>query len=336
MLVDDTWSTLALEHGVTFSSRRVPGDAPTDVVLEVPGWPAPVAYQVKVTPQALTPSMVARWNDAARRLGAQLLVVCGDASARALDAARTAEVSVIVAPHDGKEPVRGLLIDPSGGTFAIEPPVEDQVPRRRARGRVPWGTYAIALELLASYPHIPTQTDLAEHLGLTQGRVSQALGQLRSTLPQGFDPRRALSQWLRENYPPPVRAATTWMTLESPVDTAMSASALLDDRGIRHAVSGQVAADWLAPWARPEVALVWTEAATDLTPAGATPVVRADANLILAVPADPHLLRRLHTVQDRPPVLAPWRVWLDLITTGGDTQSADILAERLLSGVVAS
>jgi hypothetical protein len=61
------------------------------------------------------------------------------------------------------------------------------------------------------------------------------------------DPR-ALAAWLVvERYPKEPPLATTWATLEPPVRAAKTASGRLDEIGLRHAVSGAVGADRIAP-----------------------------------------------------------------------------------------
>lgn len=333
LIEDDTWSKLALEHGVTFSDNAFSRDTGVDVTLEVPGWPGPVQYQVKATAQLLTPSLLKRWARSEPAQTVPLLIVTRSASPQVLRQARSEGVSVIVAPNGPEASVRGVLMNPDGQELVIEPPTEEPEPKPRARGRVPWGTYAVGITLLATYPDRPTQSELAERLDLTQGRVSQALRPLRNALAHRGDPRMELARWLQENYPTSARTSTTWMTLDPPVDAATATSEALSERGIRHAISGQVAADWLAPWSRPEVALVWAEAPTDLSGIGATPVARAEANLVLAVPADPHMLRSIRSDHDHPPIVEPWRVWLDLVANGDD-QAADALRDRLLNGAL--
>src|SRR5690625_2260625 len=91
---------------------------------------------------------------------------------------------------------------------------------------------------------------LTRCLGLTiQG------GRQRAS-PIDADPPRAITQWLRDNYPTDTRATTTWMTVDSPNESASAVSHLLTEHQIPHAVSGQVATDRIAPWSRPRTALV--------------------------------------------------------------------------------
>lgn len=76
-------------------------------------------------------------------------------------------------------------------------------------------------------------------------------------------------------------------------------------------MTGDVAADRLAPWARPRTVRVWARSIPDLTPLGLTPAPSASANVVIAVPADPYTLSRAREVAGMR-VSDPWRVWLDL------------------------
>ncbi|WP_163541168.1 hypothetical protein [Occultella kanbiaonis] len=355
MLIDDeTFTRLALEHGIELSD---PSSPDADIALLVPGWPAANEYKVKVFPTRLTPSALR--NVLGRNSPGpptRLLLVVPSASKAFIDGARRDGVSVMIRPPDGRTPARsGYLIGDGGRILALESAPEPDAQPTRRPGPVPWSTFAVAFECSESGPR--TQTQIAHKLGISQGGVSKAMHNISATrltnvlttFPKGaaqgdrnvekdqlarlhnrHSPARVetLLNWLAASYPRSPRATTTWLTRENPNDTARSASALLAQRGIRHAVSGQVAADKLAPWARPQRALIWAEKLTDMSEASATPVPAQDANLILAVPEDPHLLRTIDDEQ-QPPILPPVRVWLDLIRDGDD-QAADALKAHLL------
>lgn len=332
MTADSTWSTLALEHGVTIDEAPPKEDA--DLSLRVPGWKDPVPFRVVLRhtpprPHSLRAIFEQRGDTTS---DVHLLMVVPKASSEALAQARQLGISVIVG---GEDDLHGMLSDGRGRWFFLEGSGEtkDRAGGRKRRGPRPWGLYAVAFEVLAQFPHRPRQVDLARNLDLSQGLVSRALHRVHKIAsPTDDDPRPAIAQWLREDYPTDTRATTTWMTLGSPAESARSVSHLLSKHQIPHAVSGQVAADQIAPWSRPQTALVWTPALLDLTAAGATPVAPAEANLILSVPADPHLLATTTMGDDdRLPVISPWRVWLDVVRSG-DEEGADMLMRALIAG----
>src|SRR5699024_10871331 len=73
---------------------------------------------------------------------------------------------------------------------------------RKRPGPRPWGLYAVAFEVLAQFPNRLRQVDLARNLDLSQGLVSRALHTVHKIAsPTDDDPRPAIAQWLRENYP---------------------------------------------------------------------------------------------------------------------------------------
>src|SRR5699024_12650358 len=87
-----------------------------------------------------------------------------------------------------------------------------------------------------------------------------------------------------------------------------------------------------APRPPPLPALGCSPPLPDLAASGATPVAPAEANLILSVPADPHLLATTTMGEDdRLPVISPWRVWLDVVRSG-DEEGADMLMRALIDG----
>ena len=112
MLIDEAWAQLAQEHGVLTDASP---DRSADLVLRVPNWP-PVPYDVKVFTSPLTPSGLSKLCDRRRHLDSttQLLVVVPAASERLLSTAIERGVSVIVAPSNVGDEVRGVLVGPDG------------------------------------------------------------------------------------------------------------------------------------------------------------------------------------------------------------------------------
>lgn len=319
--MSDVWAALALEHAIEPVTAPEPG---TDIALAGPGLPV-TGYDVRTTP-VLHPSRVARFVSPPRRR----LLVTGRATAAAVQAAQQAGLSVLVAPDGG--PVTGVLVDVAGRPHVVEPvPSPSVSPPPRRPGRTPWGTIALLLALLDD-PTPRTQDQLAERAGLTQARVSQAFADLTGlvtregrgwTLPDAA----AAAAWVVARYPPPVKAAT-WLSLDEPVPTARRVAAVLADAGVDHAVTGQVAADVYAPWARPDRATIWTTRMIDLTAAGCTPVAAAEANIALVVPDDPYALTAARE-RDGLRLADAWRTWVTLAHDGDDA-AAGRLRRRLL------
>ncbi|GAA4570086.1 hypothetical protein GCM10023176_27960 [Micromonospora coerulea] len=215
-----------------------------------------------------------------------------------------------------------------------------EAPSRRTRpGRVPWGTFTL-LRRLAEHPWA-TQQQLAALAGVSQPRVSQALAALADQglvhhTPAGWDVTDidAAFQWWLHAYPGPGGLRTLWYDLEPPVKQAETVIGLLrsGDRG-RTAVSGDVAADLIAPWRSPRRAIVYAQAGLDLTSAGLTPANEDDATLELIVPKDPGVwpCPTAGAQPDSMPLADPLQVMWDMSRTpGADTDEAVRRLQRAL------
>ncbi|BDO41107.1 hypothetical protein [Cellulomonas sp. NTE-D12] len=328
MLISDIWAALAESHGIELGPRRAGHVA--DIVLSGPELPA-TEYDIR-TVDVLSPSRVHRF--AASTVEVRALVLTRAATENAVATAAAAGVSVLVVPENGS--ARGTLIDATGTAHQIRTAltVAETRPATAPKrpGKEPWGMFALAFALLSDgAPR--TQRALAEQLGLSQPRVSQAL---RAQLAPFVVNRQAgwtvseptdLLSWLASAYPGPTTEAG-WLSLEDPVPATRAVVRLLDDQGVRFAVTGQVAADEYAPWARPTRSTILVESLTDLSAAGCTSVPVEQATVVTAVPEDP---KALLGGQDRAGLrLAdPWRTWLTL-AQDGDTAAADHLRDVLL------
>ena len=160
---------------------------------------------------------------------------------------------------------------------------------RPVRGRVPWGRLAL-MRVLVRTTEPRAQTELAHECGITQAGVSlglQALGELVQRMPSGWIAVDRSSLWdaFLAQYPGPGGITTSWYGLQSPVEQADAAVAAAS--GDQPLVSGDVAADRLAPWRRPRIAHVYLGSGLDLEPAGFAPAGQADATLLVTVPLDP-------------------------------------------------
>ncbi|MEO3818264.1 winged helix-turn-helix transcriptional regulator [Plantactinospora sp. B24E8] len=173
--------------------------------------------------------------------------------------------------------------------------------RQRRPGRLPWGAFAL-LRRLVERP-FSSQRQLAELAGISQPRVSQTLRMLTD---HGLVERDAAgwrvrdfdeaTRWWLAEYPGPGGLRTFWYGLDSPVSQARAVIELADpatgwpdSAHIRPSavVSGDVAADFIAPWRNPGRAIVYTRAGLDLAAAGFVPALQEDSTLEYVIPEDP-------------------------------------------------
>ena len=254
------------------------------------------------------------------------LIVAPKASPAAQHAARRTGLSLLLAPESVGQLTRGHLITPSGDLLTLNETTATPAPP----GRRPWATIAIATYLLEG--NASTQDALAGRAGVSQARTSQVLHALerwveRTDRGWTATDTAGLTQWLAEQ--PPGRTATTWLGLDDPAPTATGVAHWLTAQDVSFALSGDVAADLLAPWARPIRALVYVDQALDLTPLGLTPAPPVAATLELVVPDDPYILRDARPLPSDLVIAHPWRVWTDTVARG-NTDAADALRTHLL------
>ena len=326
MLITEPWTTIADRLGLVVTAP--PEGSGADVVLAGAGWPS-TAYRTKTFPAPIRPATVHAHAASARERGVWLLLVVPSASAGVSQAALEENVSLLIVPGSPGTPVRGSLLSPAGRRDLADPAAATQPSRRP--GRVPWATYALAFELLEAPK--ASQRVLAGRIGVTQPRISQALQDLGDAVhrtPTGWEVHSPdhLADWVLGRYPWQPRIATSWLTLDAPVTAAQRATTYLREGGIEHAVGGDVAADSVAPWARPSSTWIWSAVQVDLQEIEATPTTADAANLFLAVPDDPYLLGSAAPPENGYPVLPPWRVWIDLAHQGHD-DAADALRRHL-------
>ena len=319
MLIPQVWVDLA-EHDLVVTLP----DA-HHVILTGPSGER--KYLVRILPRPLGPAQVAK--AAADASGAQLpgLLIAPKASPAAQHAALRAGMSLLLAPDSIGQLTRGHLISPTAGPLTLHETTATPV----RRGRRPWATIAIATYLLEG--NASTQDALAGRAGVSQARISQVLHALQRWVQRtdrGWTATdtAGLTQWLAEQ-PPPGHTATTWLGLDDPAPTATTVAHWLTAQNVSYALSGDVAADLLAPWARPTRALVYVNQALDLTPLGLTPAPPDAATLELVVPDDPYILRDARLLPSDLVTAHPWRVWADTVARG-NADAADALRAHLL------
>jgi hypothetical protein len=293
MLITAAWRAL-VDAGVAV----VPVDA-RHVELHWSGRLTRVALHTSA--RALHPSDVAEIVD---RHGEPGMLVVPAATAAVLRSVERAGWSWLIA---GPKGVRGVLflggeIVPIGGDH---PGVGSQA--RRRSGPAPWGSLTVVRRLLQR--PAATQKVLAALAGVSQPRVSQTLSALaeRQIVMRGEDgwvvrDFDMLLRWWLDVYPGPGGISTFWYGLDTPRDQAKAVVDLLRtvaQGGPKHVrpherleeapiavVSGDVAADLLAPWRNPTRAVIYATVGADLTRAGLSPAGMEEATLELIVPED--------------------------------------------------
>lgn len=200
------------------------------------------------------------------------------------------EVALFVAPRATNKARQLVAQEPHAwlithdGAVVFENEATTAAPRRAAaRGRTPWGRYALIRTLMRD-PQPRTQLQLAAEVGLTQGAVSGALAKLGSLVrsgPAGWvaaDPRVLWEVFLTE-YPGAQGARTHWYSRLPFVEQcdALRSHALL---------SADAGADTIAPWRHPVRAIAYTADPLDMDALGFSPATDAEATVDLIMPAD--------------------------------------------------
>lgn len=225
----------------------------------------------------------------------------------------------------------GLLIEREATPSAS--PVTS--PRRQAPA-----TFAVMRLLIVSGEPL-TQRAIAVAASATQPLVSRVLRDLandglveRTGDGWAATDRRAVLARFMDGYPGPGGLEIGWYGLDSPSEQVAAVVAAVPRRC---AVSGDVAADLIAPWRVPSVGLVYTDPAVDPAVAGLVPTeVTEAATLVQRIPADwsvfdPHMAGR--SLFGQPVDVAhPTQVVLDLLAAGGEDRAE--AAERVLKKVL--
>ncbi len=279
LISSSVWRALA-EAGVTLVPRGADR-------AELGYVDARVTVTVIASPVPLTPRDIATTID---RHPGPCLFIMPTATAAVREAVEAAGWSWLI---DGERQVTGVL-RLGGEQVTLRPPTE-AVRRWAKRGRVPWGTFTLVRRLIQQ-PYA-TQQELAALVGVSQPRVSQALAALAdydlvSRMPTGWivrDLDEAIRWWL-STYPGPGGISTYWYGLASAVEQARTVVELVaetDASGV--VVSGDVAADTMAPWRAPTRAILYVRDGVNLADVGFVPAGDEEATLELTVPRDPGL-----------------------------------------------
>ncbi|MDR1189792.1 MAG: MarR family transcriptional regulator [Bifidobacteriaceae bacterium] len=187
------------------------------------------------------------------------------------------------------------------GQFAVQigkhrlsaDPEPAEPPSRRPPGPQSWALFTLVRRLLADPG--ASQQQLAERAEISQPRASRLLAKLVDSglvvhgrgwcQPSDWD--QLADWWLRE-YPGPGGTVSYWTAVDSVTDQVRRAIRFLGAQGRRRlAVSGDVAADSLAPWRLPACGVVYCDRPADLTPEGFVSVASPqEATLAVHAPLD--------------------------------------------------
>lgn len=201
---------------------------------------------------------------------------------------------------------------------------DEQSVTRRRKGPSPSARLAVARVLLSGASR-KNQIRLAELAGVTQGSVSNALRRL----PEIHDPGAAFDELVRD-YPGPGGQSYYWWS-SAPLNEQAQLLA------VRQALlSGDFAADRIAPWRMPERVVAYTESPLDLSPAGFVLADPGDYTTLVVVPADPTLratAKAWGTDDVTDPIIAAHDV-LRTATTGDENEAVDKLRDLVIQRFV--
>lgn len=183
----------------------------------------------------------------------------------------------LIAVEDGVAIINGKELRIEQRSSTTQPPS----PQRRR----PWGRYAVIRCLLRT-PRPRSQVELARESGVTQPAVSQALKAIDHAVRTGSGwvtshPEELWDSFMAD-YPGPGGISTHWYGMAPPV-IQIERAQQIDPRTL---VTGDVAADALAPWRKPRSAVLYGRTGIDLSQTGFAPSSSVNATLEHIVPAD--------------------------------------------------
>ena len=306
---------------LTSSGLNVAIDSASDLVVDG------VPVELKVYARNPSPSDVIRMLDRARQRGARH----GIASRRLLIVMPSVPASIRKLAEDNPDLAVAGVSDNIliwGRQTRFIDLVDDIEDVRRPRGRPSWGRHALMRVLLfADEPR--TQVELAAQIGTSQAAVSKALKDWTGTVEKVHNRWRAVEPeklWDRflETYPGPGGITESWYSLDPIIKQAEDAQATAPDV----LLTGDAAADAIAPWRVPKKALVYAKKGLRLAGAKFAEAERDEASLEVVIPADPTIWATAAAWSEHPrtvdPVLAAW----DVRRTGGPDAGEAI--ERLV------
>ncbi|MFD4422018.1 MarR family transcriptional regulator [Agromyces sp. NPDC058484] len=278
--------------------------------------------EMKVRQTAVTPSQITRDIDHAG--GGQLLYVVARLTSTMRSAAAERGLTVVAVDD------RVVLID--GQEFRPLAAAATVPALPKSSRRAPWGRFAL-LRVLCRIREPRTQAQLADEVGITQAAVSQTLSKLNDLVTRessgwaAVKARPVAERFLAE-YPGAGGIGINWFALDSV--NAQAEKALSSGLEKDALLSGDVGADWIAPWRVPHKAIVYAAAGIDLAEAGFAQTTVERGTLELRVPADPTLwsTAAAYAGSERPSTADPLIVAHDILRTGG--ADADEAVEKVV------
>ena len=233
----------------------------------------------------LTVPRVARTHDIKPAPERHALLVAPSITSEALDRAWAAGWSVVTDDGTGRLRLtqRTLRLDSAAST---------QAPRR-PRGRPGRSVFSVVRALFALEDGA-RQHEIAEFAHIGQAAVSKALNRLadRDLVARGehgwevTDRAGAVSWWLGR-YPGPGGIETHWFGVDPINEQAYRAYVALGREQANPVVSGDIAADLVAPWRTPRRAALYAQGGADFSAIGLTPSDASVSTLTLVLAEDP-------------------------------------------------
>lgn len=209
--------------------------------------------------------------------------------------------------------------------------------------RPSWARWVVERYLILA--NDPTrQRAIADLAQVTQQSVSKTarhLGDLVTDTGSGLRApnRRALLDHWSEEYSGPGGLFLGWYSLESARSQALAAVEAAQVVDARALVSGDIAADLIAPWKLPNRALVYLDRPIDLENDGLVPAPLSEATLTTCIPEDPTLWRLVSLAYDSEmsqilPLADPAMIYRDLRSSpdADSEEAATHLAAVLFGG----
>ena len=264
----------------------------------------------------------------------QALHVGRSATPGIIGQAKTGKLNILTA-----EPLQ-LILD--GAVFTAEQH-HQSLPEPPRPKRPAWIRRAVERCLLLAEAPL-RQSEVADLVGTSQQSVSLAcreLGSMVSTTTDGVavnDPEALLAHWVRE-YSGAGGQEFGWYSLDPVVAQTLAAFRVAELLDAQPLVSGDVAADKLAPWKLPAKGLIYVNSPIDLAGDGFVPAPLEESTLVTCVPWDPTLwkLTELSTVPtyDDGKLADPALVYWDLYYSGDlDSLEAANHLKPLITGIL--
>lgn len=191
--------------------------------------------------------------------------------------------------------------------------------------RPAWYRWGVERQLLTATTPL-RQAALADLLGTSQQTISNAartLGDLVADRGRGLeavDRRSLLHHWAGE-YPGAGGQEFGWYSLDTAVEQTHKAADIATLLDADPLISGDVAADELAPWKLPTRGRIYITAPVDLTDDGFIPSPIDEATLVTCVPKDPTVWRSASAPSRHERKLADIALVYWDVRTGGDADS---------------